>query len=277
MSSAPPIDVVHLLAVLDKKLLELLRSLSAQDWEKPTIAGKWRVKEVAAHLLDGNIRPLSMLRDQYTGEQPLNDPEETLIAFLNRLNADWVKAMQRVSPSILIDLLEKTGPAYCQYYQSLDPYGVAGFPVIWAGEQESKNWMHIAREYSEKWIHQQQIRDAVKQPGLLTAAYFIPLMDTFLMALPYTYRNTDSSVNTRIQINITGEVTGSWVLQKQHKDWQIAKGIAAISDAQVSIPADIAWRLFSKSLRPHQVMDQVELSGDTSLGETALHMVSVMA
>lgn len=277
MSPIPPIDVVHLLAILDKKLLELLRSLPAADWEKPTIAGKWRVKDVAAHLLDGNIRSLSMLRDQYTGEQPNQDADASLIGFLNRLNADWVKAMQRISPEILISLLEHTGPAYCRYYQSLDPNGVAGFPVIWAGETESKNWMHIAREYSEKWIHQQQIRDAVQQPGLLSAEFFIPLMDTFLRALPHTYRNTAAAENTSIQITITGEVTGNWVLQMQNSHWQLMKDSPDTTDAQVSIPADIAWRLFSKSLRPQQVMDQIILSGNISLGETALHMVSVMA
>jgi uncharacterized protein (TIGR03083 family) len=276
MSSSPPIDVVHLLAVLDKKLMELLHALPATDWEKPTIAGKWRVKDVAAHLLDGNIRSVSMLRDQYYGEQ-IQGSDESLIGFLNRLNADWVSAMQRVSPIMLISLLKQTGPPYCAYYQSLDPYGIAGFPVSWAGEQESKNWMHIAREYSEKWIHQQQIRDAVNQPGLLTAEFFIPLMDTFLMALPFTYRNTPAAENTCIQINITGEVTGNWILQKLNNTWQIVKGTLAVSDAQVSIPADIAWRLFSKSLRPHQVMEQISLSGNISLGETALHMVSVMA
>lgn len=277
MPASPPIDLVHLLAVLDKKLLELLRSLPAPDWEKPTIARKWRVKDVAAHLLDGNIRSLSMLRDQYRGEQPQTVPEETLIGFLNRLNADWVKAMQRASPFILISLLEQTGAAYCQYYESLDPYAIAGFPVSWAGEQESKNWMHIAREYTEKWIHQQQIRDAVKQPGLMSEAFFIPLMDTFFMALPYTYRNTAAAENTRIQINITGEIIGTWALQMKDMYWRISKTAPASADAQVSIPADIAWRLFSKSLRPHQVMDQVQISGDITLGETALHMVSVMA
>lgn len=277
MSSVPPIDVVHLLAVLDKKLLELLKSLPASDWEKPTIAGKWRVRDVATHLLDGNMRTLSMLRDQYSSEHSSKLPAETLIEFLNRLNAEWVTAMQRVSPLLLITLLEQTGSLYCQYYQSLDPFAIAGFPVSWAGEQESKNWMHIAREYTEKWIHQQQIRDAVNRPGLLSDEFFIPLMNTFLLALPFTYRNTEAAENTSIQINIKGNTTTNWLLQKQKTGWQIRKESIAKSDAQVTIPADIAWRLFSKSLRPHQVMDQIVLSGNITLAEVALQLVSVMA
>ncbi|MEJ7682555.1 MAG: hypothetical protein WKG06_32810 [Segetibacter sp.] len=29
---------------------------------------------------------------------------------------------------------------------------------IWAGEKKSKNWFHIAREYTEKWHHQMSSR-----------------------------------------------------------------------------------------------------------------------
>ena len=36
----------------------------------------------------------------------------------------------------------------------------------WIGQKKwkAKNWMAIAREYTEKWLHQQQIRDAIQQP-----------------------------------------------------------------------------------------------------------------
>jgi uncharacterized damage-inducible protein DinB len=41
----------HLFESLDNKLIELLRSLSDEDWNKPTIAPLWTVKDIAAHLL----------------------------------------------------------------------------------------------------------------------------------------------------------------------------------------------------------------------------------
>ena len=49
-----PIQVLPLFPVLDDKLSELLRSLSSEDWQQPTLARKWTVKDVAAHLLDGH-------------------------------------------------------------------------------------------------------------------------------------------------------------------------------------------------------------------------------
>src|SRR6266513_5668 len=49
-------------------LLELLRSLTPEDWEKQTVSPKWKVKEVAAHLLDTPLRGVSIARDGYSPE-----------------------------------------------------------------------------------------------------------------------------------------------------------------------------------------------------------------
>ena len=48
---------------------------------------------------------------------------------------------------------------------TLPSHGRAIFSVAWAGESESENWFDVARDYTERWHHQQQIRDAVGRPG----------------------------------------------------------------------------------------------------------------
>jgi uncharacterized protein (TIGR03083 family) len=272
-----PLDLVHLLPVIDRKLMELLHSLTPGEWQQQTVAKLWKVKDVVAHLLDGNIRILSMLRDNYQGESPNIQSYQDLLDFLNGLNADWVKAMKRVSPSMLLLLHETTGKPYCDYYASLDPFDKSPFAVNWAGEDESKNWMHIAREYTEKWLHQQQIRDAVNKPGLLTKELFYPFIDTFMMALPFTYRDVDAAEGTSVAITVSTEIGGSWFIKKENDKWVLSKGMTANPTTQVIIDPDTAWKLFSKSIRPENVMDVVKINGDKDLGEKALGMVSVMA
>ena len=272
-----PLDFVHLLPLLDQKLIELLKSLTPEQWKAQTIAKEWKVKDVVAHLLDGNIRPLSMLRDNYYHEQPVINSYQDRLGFLNGLNANWVNAIKRVSPAMLILLHEATGKAYCDYYASLDPFGKAGFAVNWAGEDESKNWMHIAREYTEKWLHQQQIRDAVGITGLMSREFFYPFIDTFMMALPYTYRNTIAEENTTIQVSVTGEAGGSWFLTRNDEKWILRKEKIENPATEIMIDADVSWRLFSKCIRPEQVKDKIEIKGNKELAEVALTMVSVMA
>ncbi len=272
-----PIDVAHMLPLLNEKLIALLKSLTPEDWQKQTVAKLWTVKDVAAHLLDGNIRSLSILRDNYYGESSNISSYQDLLDFLNGLNADWVKAMKRVSPAMLVLLHEATGKAYCDYYASQDPFGKAGFAVNWAGEDESKNWMNIAREYTEKWLHQQQIRDAVNQPGLMTREFFYPFINIFMMALPYTFRNVSADDQTSVQIIITGDMGGSWYLIRKENKWLLDKTKIANPSSFVSIDPDIAWKLFSKSICPEQVMDSIQITGNRQLGEKVLSMVSVMA
>ena len=87
-NSPIPIVTLPLFPALDRLLLELLRSLTPADWQRPTLARQWTVKDVAAHLLDGNLRTLSMLRDGHFGPAPADTSYVGLVVHLNRLNAD---------------------------------------------------------------------------------------------------------------------------------------------------------------------------------------------
>ena len=278
MQGKIPIEVGHLFVPLEEKLISLLESLTPDDWSKPTLAKLWMVKDVTAHLLDGNVRALSMQRDKFFGvPAPETGDYRQLVNWLNQLNADWVKASKRLSPEVLILMHKNTGPVVCEYYQSLDPWDEATFAVDWAGESKSYNWMHLAREYTEKWHHQQQIREATGLPGIMTSEFFGPLANTYFMALPYTFRNVESKAGTKVQIDITSELGGKWLLTKTLESWKLNREEAADAAAVVEIPAALAWKLFSKNIRPSEVTDQVKISGDETLGKTVLAMVSVMA
>jgi hypothetical protein len=166
--------------------------------------------------------------------------------------------MKRVSPGVLVEWLEFTGKQYAKQLSLLDPFGKAIFSVGWAGEEESQNWFHIAREYTEKWHHQQQIREAVNQPGIMTHELYHPFLETFMRALPHTYRNTQAPNNTTIKVTITGEGGGDWQLVKKEN-------------------GSIAWKLFSKSWRKKEAIDYITIEGNKELGEVAVDMISVMA
>jgi len=278
MQSGNIIYTAHLFPLLDEKLISLLRSLTSEEWNKPTIAKLWTVKDIAAHLLDTNIRTISLARDQH-GMEPdrtINSYHD-LVDYLNQLNADWVKATKRISPQLLTDLLEITGKQYSTYWQQADLFADAVFSVAWAGEQTSKNWFHIAREYTEKFIHQQQIRDAVGRQGLFTKELFYPFIETFMRALPYTYRNVVAANNSSVQVTVSGEIGGSWLITKTEAGWAMSDRVTMETAAQVIIDPQTAWKLFSKGIRPEEAKATVVINGNQQLGEVALTMLSVMA
>lgn len=273
------IQTVHLFPILDEKLIQVLQSLVREDWERKTILPKWTIKDIAGHLLDGNIRSLSMLRDGYFGDKAENIKSyQDLLGYLNGLNADWVKAMKRVSPGILVDLLEATGKAYTDYIASLDLFAPAAISVAWAGEGVSANWFHVAREYTEKWHHQQQIRLAVGQENeLYQHELYHPYLETSMRALPHHYRDIASPDGTRIGFEISGEGGGEWWLCRQAGQWVLEPQSGKSPDCLVSIPGDIAWRIFTKGIDREDARSRVGISGDETLGAHVLNMLAVMA
>ena len=274
-----PINTVDLFPALHTELVTLLRQLEPQDWHKPTIAAPWSVKDMVAHLLDTDMRRLSSQRDNFT--PPTTEPPPAtyhdLVSLLDRLNAEWVRAARRLSPQLLIELLELVGPQVHHLFTTLDPLAPARASVAWAGETSSLNWFDIAREYTEKWHHQQHIREAVSAPLLTSRRWLYPALDTFMRGLPHTYRAVGAAEGTAVVISISGEAGGDWTLSKQSQGWQLYQGAVEEPDARVQLDQEIAWRLFTKGMAPADARRHLAIEGDELLGVQLLSLLAIMA
>src|SRR5688500_4394634 len=127
-----PLLTAHLFKPLDAQLTDLLRTLTPPEWELQTVAPRWKVKDVAAHLLDTQLRRLSFGRDGYMPSPPAIASDRDLVAFINRLNAEGVVVYRRLSPPLLIAWLEHSSREAASYYESLDPFAAAPIGVSWA-------------------------------------------------------------------------------------------------------------------------------------------------
>jgi len=272
-----PILTAHLFPKLDGMLIELLRSLAPEDWEKPTVSAKWKVKDVASHLLDTPLRGISIGRDGYVAESPGITSPADLAAFINRLNQEGVSVYRRLSPAVLIALMEVATKLLAELHAARDPDAMAPFGVSWAGEEKSANWFDTAREFTERWHHQQQIRLAVDKPGIMTRELYFPVLDCFLRALPFAYRTISAKPGTYAQIIISGECGGSWCLCRAEETWQLLKEPFGEKASETTIPQEIAWRMFTKGIDRESALSQVKVTGDVALGLHVLGTVSIIA
>lgn len=279
MNPVTPIHVVELFAPLHAELLTLLRGLHDEDWQRPTAAPLWNVKDIVAHLLETQIRRLTLQRDGMTPPPP-DVPIESyqdLVNFLNQLNADWIRIARRISPRLLLEFMEVTGPELNRLFASLDPFAPAPFSVAWAGEEQSPNWFDIAREYTERWHHQQQIRDAVGAPALTARRWLHPVLDTFVRGMSHTYRHTDAADGTSINLHISGEAGDRWTLIRQNQTWQIYHDQSPAPAATISMDQDTAWRLWTKGLTRAAAKTRIAVAGDQPLGAVIYGMLAIMA
>lgn len=275
MQPLAPLYTAHLFRPLLEELLVLLRGLSPDDWQRQTVAPQWRVRDVAAHLLDVKLRKVAVYRDHHfppVDKPPVTDAE--VAQLVNGLNAAGIQFAARLSSRLIVDLLAIAGGWVADVIESLPPHDRSIFAVSWAGESESKNWMDTGREYTEWWHHQMQIRDAVGAPKLLLQPQWMtPLLDMSVRALPHTYRTVAAAIGDSVTLNVIGETTGSWTLARDASSWRIGAGVAERPSAIVAIDADDAWRLLYNAPVDRS---RIRVTGDAALAEPLLRARSVV-
>jgi len=272
-----PIVTAHLFPKLEGLLIDLLRSLGPDDWEKQTVAPRWRVKDVAAHLLDTALRGLSIGRDKYRLEPAGTSPADGLGALINRLNEEGVRVYRRLSPDVLISLMAHASRQLCEYHASLEPSAAAPFGVSWAGEDRSPNWFNTAREFTERWHHQQQIRLAVDRPGIMTRELYHPVLDCFMRALPFAYRTVSRKPGACAHFDVPGECGGNWYLLRDAETWRLVGTRVGEKTSETTIPPDIAWQVFTKGIDRASATAQVQVIGDREMGLHVLGMITIVA
>lgn len=269
----PPLDVRPLFTGERAALLELLSGLGAVEWERPTVCPGWTVKDVAAHLLGDDLGRLARTRDGFLGNEPGSG--ESLLAFVNRINDEWVTAARRLSPVQLIGLLRSTGVQTSAMWeeQNLDALGE---PVSWAGRGPAPVWLDCARELSELWAHQQQIRDAAGRPLLDDPALLGPVLDTFLRALPLTLVEVRAEPGTTVEFAVDGPAGRSWYAERRQEVWALVARPDRAPAASVHLDADTTWRLCTRGITPDQASQRAVMVGDFRLARAMLQIVSAI-
>ena len=273
--AAPRSFVVRELLPIDRSaLVELLRSLAPEEWSRPTACAGWDVRDVALHILGGDLNNISRRRDAEPAATwgPGEDPGD----FLAQVNQEWVTAARRFSPRLIMELLETTGPALFAYFETLDP-AVLGGPVSWAGPGPAPVWLDLAREYMERWVHQQHIRDATGRPGQTDARSVRPVIAASMHSLPVAMAERAGDAHEVVVVRVPGNAGGTWSVVRQDQAWLLVEGAAQDARTTIEVTADDWWRLVTLGLRPDDVARRARVFGDADLAAAAFSAVAIIS
>lgn len=263
----PIVDTRFLFRPLCGEIVDVLRTLGPEQWEQQTMAGAWLVRDIVAHLLDTALRRLSLHRDRSV-RAALGRPAATqhgLVAFVNDLNATWVRAAQRLSPRVLTDQYARAGTELADFVETLTLDAPAVLPVSWAGETRSAQWLDIGREFTEVWHHGSQIREAVGAGPLPDSRWLRAVLQIAMNALPHAYRDLPGRPGLSVVVTITGRAPGAWTLQYRDGRWDIAEGSAVEPAATATMTDEVAWRLLFNALTQSEAQSVIRLDGDSAL------------
>lgn len=275
-----PPDTLPAFPVLHQKLNALLRHLSPEEWNTLVLPGTWTAGDIAAHLLDGNLRGIAAMRDNFVLEVVQDGTIEGLIRGLNAANAQGIEIYGRLGQRLLTDLIGWSGEKFLEVLHALDPKAPAVFPVAWAGETQSTNRFHIAREYTEKWHHYQQIVCATgraddPQYSILIPELYIPFLDTIFIGLLW---HLEKLIQEPLAVEI---MIANQHFKQEYRFYINVRPSLEENDyplrCRLILPADIAWRIFmtrkhKDHYRPHAIIE-----GDHQTGQLILDYVAVVA
>ena len=269
ISEAPVVDVRGPLTAQRGRLLTLLTSLTGGQWAAPTAASQWAVKDIALHLLDVDLSWLAHDRDHdQTGIIPVPADHEEFVRGLAQRNQRWVHGTRTLSPHLITGLLRWSGEQLDAYLHTVDLAGASS--VYWAGEVPL--WFDLAREFTERWVHYQQIQEAARPAGHdHQQDEYLPLvLRTFIWGFPRQFQ-APASGGTAIALEIPG--IGTWTLTRTATGWSLDEGQPAAPAARLRITGEAAWRLLTGARYDAR---QLQLSGDPALAEPLLRIRGII-
>lgn len=215
---------------------------------------------MACHLLGDDLGLLSRRRDHYLGTPaPEFLTEGQYIDWLDQLQIEWVRAARRLSPRLVVELLDWTGPRVAEVLSNED-LTVRSARVSWAGPEPVPVWLHQLRELSEYWIHRQQLLDALYRPADLDPLLLRPILHGLRWAYPYRLSQAGLPPGGAIRIRIGEPLDETWLLVLHGGTWEFSDGPEDKVMATASFSADQAWRLLTNNLA--QPAGDLDMHGD---------------
>lgn len=165
-----------------------------------------------------------------------------------------------------VELLAWAAPQVHADVAGIDP-DQAAEPVSWAAAGLAPAWLDVARELTERWVHQQQLREALGRPGGDGPELVGPVLATFARSLPRSLGGVASPVGGAVRRTVTGRGGASWDVVREAGGWTLYDRVAATEPrVVVATDAGTAWRAYVRGLGPGEVSGRVRGRARSSAG-----------
>jgi uncharacterized protein (TIGR03083 family) len=283
---ATRVDVRKVMEQERAEFARLLRSLTEEDRDKATVCEGWTVGDLAVHLLGDDLSFLSRNRDAQRNEdldaphgpgsaEPQEEDWDRFVDQLDSHNDRWVRAGGFFSTRLVAELLEFTGRTVAEFLESVDS-SAPGEVVSWAGPDPAPWWLVGAREFTERWVHHQQIRDALGQPGLNGPSFVAPILATAMHGVPRAYEGVEAPEGTTIAIDVTGRAGFSWAVRRDSDGWKLFEGLTREATSRLSVDQETAWRFLMGMMGAAETRRKVTVEGDAGLAKPFFGAVSAI-
>jgi len=275
-----PVDARPLMRAVRERLDALVADIDDADWRRSTVCPGWDVADLVAHLVGDDLGRLSRTHDGAAG--PPWRPGEDLPAYLDRINDEWVVALRRLSPAVLVSLLGAGGAEVLDLWDEAIGRDDLTGAVSWAGLDDGVGWMDHARDTTEYWIHEQHLREAVLRPHGAPDEV-AAVVDILARGLPFSLRAVEAPDGARVEVGAT-DLGLDWAVDRRDGRWwfaghrpvapDVGGGATTPPFARVQGTGDAMWRRWSR--HPAGGRGAFTAAGDAGAGRAVVDHVAVI-
>jgi hypothetical protein len=200
--------------------------------------------------------------------------ESEFIAWLDNVQIEWVRAARRLSPSLVVELLDWAGPRLVETFRGQDPRSRTAY-VSWAGQDEVPVWLDQFRNLSEYWIHRQQLHQALGLPSDLRADLATPILEALPWAYPFRLGQVRCEPGDTVSITISGPTSLTWHLVATPIGWDFGSQPGLRRAGMLTMTTEQAWRLLTNNLTGFE-QAKLELSGEPIWRSTSLCKFAIL-
>lgn len=206
--------------------LQLIGSLSTAAWVKPTQLKGWRVRDVVAHLLGNCCGEF----DEAFRRAAVGDPTPVIPDDLNAWNKAQAASRRDWPPERLRQEYERASAALLASIERWDKDLTT--PVRLAEAIQPRPFWLEARIFGiHLWVHGQDIRRAVRQPGGVTDQRMRPVIQSLFDMMPLVFQ-ADRARNLRLNavFRLSGPGGGEWSVMIDHGTCTVRPDTVADAD-----------------------------------------------
>jgi len=266
-SNIPKDRTVAALGEVWASLGELLGDLTDEQWRLSSPLPGWSVQDNVSHIvgteamLAGEPGP-NVDIDREANEHVRND--------IGAFNEQWVEVLRVVQPNEVLSRFRELTVARLAALEEMrvDEWNAESFTP--AGKDTFGRFMQI--RVFDCWLHEQDIRDAVGEPGHETGLAVEVVLDEMATALGFVVgKKAGASTGESVTFALTD---GGAVVRELHVEVrERAAVVAALSGratVTLTMPIGVMTRRCAGRVGPDDLLDQVVIDGDLSLASSIL-------
>jgi uncharacterized protein (TIGR03083 family) len=250
----------------------LCSTFTEREWKTATDCPGWTVQDQIAHMIGSESRLLGLPTPEHTPSDTRHVKNE-----FGQRNEVWVDWHRSWSGTQVLQRFQEVTGQRVQVLRAMRPEDFAAQTQTPIGPGTVRDLLHI--RIFDAWVHEQDIRRAVKRPGHLTGPVAEHAIGRVAMAMPYVVgRKVKPADGTTVVFAMPGATGRTLALRMENGRATSLDDTPVTPTVRLTMDAETFACLGCGRWIPEATLPagKVQSAGDTALGQAILAQMNIM-